>query len=220
MALFGSKTRKEKTDTSWNTKALIRKTESLADDTQFSNAFSQIERSPESAGMKHLLINWVADERLDGRKVPDKLFSRKKSLSFRKSVKRYMTEDRGTFRISGIVAAFSMVLVCSFFRNWMMDSYLVNFSVDAIVAAIGAGLALINLRTQFMIAGWYGKVLDYELTDGVALLLWFMLTQVFHGFDTSILVFLAAYIFNLVRFRKAQNKFIEENHFDVMLPKR
>lgn len=219
MALFNSSSSKSKQAASWNTKALLRKTEPLMDDPQFSKAFSQVERSDDSAGMKHLLINWAADERLAGRKIPDRLLSRKLSVSFKESARTCMMEDRGTFRLSGVVAAFAMVLVCSFFHNWMNDSYLVNFSVDALVAAAGAALAILNLRTQFMIAGWYGKKLDYILTDAAALLLWLVLSFAFRGVDTSILVFLAAYFFNLARFKKAQTAFIEENRLGITLGK-
>lgn len=207
----------KKAEASWATKALTKKTAALMDDQQFNKALDMIDHTQESAGMKHLLVNWAADERLEGRKLPDKLLSRKKTSSFKESVKRYMLEDRGTFRLSGVTAAFSMVLLCSFIRNALFNSYLVNFSVDALVGTVGGVLALLNLKTQFNVTAFYGSTTNMMWTDILSVVLWFMLVWAFRQFDLSILVFLVTYIFNYVRFKKMQKKFIEENHLEIDL---
>lgn len=199
------------------TRSLVRKTQPLMEDLPFSKALKSIETTRESGGMKRLLISWAADERLEGHKLPDQILSRKKSLSFRQSAKRTMMEDRGTFRLSGITAAFSMVLVCTFIHNAMFDTYLINFSVDAIVGALGLALAILNLKNQFTIVSFYGKITQMAAVDGLALVLWFLATLAFKGVDSSILIFLVAYFFNLASFKKMQQHFIEENHLEISL---
>lgn len=208
---------KKKKEPVWLTKSITSNTAGLIDDVPYQKALEQIDRTDESAGMKHLLIGWAAQERLEDRKLPEKLLSRKRSTSFRDFTRKQMIEDRGTFRLSGITTAFAMVLLCSFIRNAIFGKYLVNFSVDAVVAAIGAALAILNLRTQLQTAELYGNTRPMVLTDVLALVLWFLMMQVFRNFDSSIVIFLVTYFFSLWRFKKMQEKFIQENHLEISL---
>lgn len=197
--------------TPWTTRSLIKRSAPLADDPAYQRALEQIERMNESAGMKHLLADYVTDLRLENKKIPDKLLSRKQSAAFQESIEKTVTEDKGLFEISGMISMICAVLVCMFIKAVLMDRYVVNFSVDALIAAVALAFLILNLRSQWKTIRFYGSVRDYIVLDGLAVLLWIGLTWLYPPFDTSLVVFLLAYFVEKSKFKKQRETFLEEN---------
>ncbi len=201
----------------WNTKALSKKAASLTDDSQYDRAFHAIETMHTTVGMKHLLINWVTDLRLEGKKIPEKLLAKKKSASFLESVSKLCKEDMTIFRMSGMISMICASLVCMFIKAMLSTNYLVNFSVDALIATAALVLLLLDLTSQLRTVGFYGPIRDFVVLDVLALVLWFLLTYLFPAFDTSLILFLIAYYFEKKRFSEMQKKFLADNQIAIGL---
>lgn len=201
----------------WNTSALSKKAASLAEDTQYNRAFHNIETMHTSVGMKHLLINWVTDLRLEDKKIPDKLLAKKKSASFLDSVSKICKEDMTIFRMSGMISMICASLVCMFVKAVLSTNYLINFSIDALIATVALVLLVLNLSSQLKTVGYYGSIKDFVILDLLALVLWFLLTYLFPAFDTSLILFLIAYYFEKKRFSEMQKKFLADNQISIEL---
>lgn len=199
----------------WNTKALNRKAAPLSEDVEYTRAFQGIEKMNESVGMKHLLINWVTDLRLENKKIPDKLLSRKKSASFLDSVAATLRDDLTIFRISGMINMICASLVCMFIKAVLSNNYLINFSVDALIATAALVILLLDLTSQLRTVDFYGSIKDFVLLDGLAVVLWLLLTYLLPAFDTSLIVFFAAYYFEKKKFVKMQDTFLSENKISI-----
>lgn len=195
----------------WNSKTLEKKTMPLMEDPEYNRAFNQIDKMNESVGMKHLLINWVSDLRLEDKKVPDKLLSRKKSGSFLDSVRQTIQEDMSSFRISGMIMMITGVLVCMFIKAWMTENYLVNFSIDALIGVAAGVIFVLVIGNQMRTIGLYGKTRDFWLMDGSIFVLWFLLMMMVQAFDFSLILFLIVYFLQKKRFEKMQVKFLTDN---------
>ncbi len=201
----------------WNTRALSKKAASLTEDSQYNRAFHTIETMHASVGMKHLLINWVTDLRLEDKKIPEKLLAKKKSSSFLASVSKVCKEDLTVFRMSGMISMICASLVCMFIKAVLSTNYLVNFSVDALIGTVALVLLVLDLTSQLKTVGYYGSIKYFVLLDVLALVLWFLLTYLFPAFDTSLILFLIAYYFEKKRFSEMQKKFLADNQISIEL---
>lgn len=195
----------------WNSKTLEKKTIPLMEDPEYNRAFNQIDKMNESVGMKHLLINWVSDLRLEDKRVPDKLLSRKKSVSFLDSVRETTAADMSSFRISGMIMMITGALVCMFIKAWMTENYLVNFSIDALIGVAAGVIFVLVIGNQMRTIGLYGKTRDFWLMDGSIFVLWFLLMMMVQAFDFSLILFLIVYFLQKKRFEKMQVKFLTDN---------
>ena len=195
----------------WNTRTLQKKAMPLVEDADYNRAFGQIDKMNESVGMKHLLINWVTDLRLEDKNIPDKLLSRKKSVSFLDSVRQTTQTDMTNFRLSGMIMMITGSLFCMFIKAWMTENYLVNFSIDALIGVAAGAIFILNLGSQMRTVGYYGKTLDFFLMDGAIFVLWFLLMMMIEAFDFSLLLFLIVYFLQKKRFEKMQTEFLSNN---------
>ncbi|MBD5423827.1 MAG: hypothetical protein HDR44_01695, partial [Allobaculum sp.] len=130
---------------SWITKDLTKRSASLMDNTRYQKALSQIESLSLSSGMKHILANYVTDLALEDKKIPDNLLARKSTAAFKESLEKTMHDDTGLFEISGMISIVCATLVCMFLRALLLDNYLINFSVDALIAAVALAGLILNL---------------------------------------------------------------------------
>lgn len=203
----------------WISKSLIKRSARLADHAAYQKAMDEIARMNESAGMKHILADYVTDLALADKKIPDKLLSRKKSAAFLDSVKKSLQEDKGLFEIAGMIAMICVVLVCMFVKAVMTDKYVINFSVDALIAAAAFGFLILNLRSQWKVIRYYGSAKDYILLDLAALALWFCFLLLFPAVDSSLLVFLIVYFIEKTRLKKQMEQFLKDHAIPLSLDK-
>lgn len=195
----------------WNNKTIQKKSMSLVEDAEYNRAFGQIDKMNESVGMKHLLINWVTDLRLEDKKIPDKLLSRKKSVSFLESVRQTTLSDMTNFRLSGMIMMITGALFCMFIKAWMTENYLVNFSIDALIGVAAGAIFILMFGGQMRTVGYYGKTIDFFLMDGAIFVLWFLLMLMIEAFDFSLVLFLIVYFLQKKRFEKMQKDFLSNN---------
>lgn len=201
----------------WNSKSLIQKAKPLAENVSYGRAIQTIDGMKESVGMKHLLAQWVTSLALEDKKIPDKLLSRKKSASFSDSVRQTLNEDEGKFRISGMIMMISATLVCLFIRSCILNTYLINFSVDAIIGVLAFAMLLLNLSTSMQTVGLYGSTKDFWMLDIAAVVMWFLLLILFPAFDTSLLLFLITYFIERKKLKRMMKTFLKDNQIALDL---
>lgn len=161
--------------------------------------------------MKHILANYLTDLALEDKKLPDKLLSRKNSVAFKESVEKTIKEDKGLFEISGLISIICATLVCMFLRACFLSQYVVNFSVDSLIAAVAFAGLILNLHSQWKTIRFYGSLRDYLLLDLLGLALWVGLLLIFPRFDTSLVIFVLCYFIEKKKFKVQIENFCREN---------
>ncbi len=208
---MANKNKSTKKNQPWVTKALIKRSAPLADNARYQKALSDIENLSVSGGMKHILVNYVTDLALEDKKIPDKLLSRKSTTPFKESVEKTLREDTGVFELSGMISIVCATLVCMFLRALLLNNYLINFSVDALIGALALAGLILNLMSQFKIIRFYGSPYEAIALDVLAFGLWFGLLLLMPGFDTSLLVFVLTYFIEKRKFKIQTQTFLKEN---------
>lgn len=196
---------------SWVTKDLTKRSALLADNRPYQKALSQIESLSLSSGMKHILANYVTDLALEDKKIPDNLLARKSNAAFKESLEKTIHDDRGLFEISGLISIVCATLVCMFLRALLLDNYLINFSVDALIAAVALAGLILNLMAQFKVVGFYGSTWENAALDVLGLGLWFGLLLLMPGIDTSLVIFVVTYFIEKRKFKIQTEAFLKEN---------
>ena len=195
---------------SWRTKAFDKKTAAYSGNPAWEKTMSEIESAKASTAMKHAAAEYAATLMSEEKKLPERILSKRRTGSFKESATQTVSNDRGTFQISGMITMICAVLIALFIRSVMMDKYLINFSVDALVAAAAAGFLIVNLTTQFGIIRLYGKTNDFVWMDILGFALWFCLMLWLKGFDASLFVFVIMYLIERWRFDQTTKTFLNE----------
>ena len=196
---------------SWITKDLTKRSAPLMDNARYQKALSQIESLSLSSGMKHVLANYVTDLALEDKKIPDNLLARKSNIVFKESLEKTIRNDTGLFEISGMISIVCATLVCMFLRALLLDNYLINFSVDALIAAVALAGLILNLMAQFKVVGFYGSTWENAALDVLGLGLWFGLLLLMPGIDTSLVIFVVTYFIEKRKFKIQTETFLKEN---------
>lgn len=194
----------------WRTRAFDRKTEEYAGKPEWEKAMNEIQASNGSIALKHVAAEYAASLMADQKKLPERILSKKRTESFKQSAAKTVADDRGTFQISGMITMICAVLIALFVRAVMMDKFLINFSVDALVAAAAAGFLFVNLRTQFDIIRLYSKITDFVWMDILGVALWFCLMLWLKQFDASLFIFIVVYLVERWRFDKSTQAFLKQ----------
>lgn len=197
------------------TKELTKRSAPLVENQPYQKALNQIESLSLSGGMKHILANYITDLALEDKKIPDNLLARKSSSVFKESLEKTIREDTGVFEISGMISIVCGTLVCMFIRALLLDNYLINFSVDSLIAAIALAFLILNLMAQFKVVGFYGSTLENAALDVLGIGLWFGLLLLMPGIDTSLMVFVVTYFIEKRKFKAQVENFLKENGLSI-----
>lgn len=196
---------------------MTKRSASLLENERYQKSLKEIERLSTNVGMKHILANYLTDLALENKKLPDKLLSRKNSAAFKESVEKTIKEDEGVFEISGMFSIICATLVCMFLRACFLNRYVVNFSVDSLIAALAFAGLILNLRSQWKTVRFYGSLRDDVLLDLLGLALWFGLLLLFPRFDTSLIIFVLCYFIEKKKFKVQISAFRKENGLSLGL---
>lgn len=133
-----------------------------------------------------------------GKNLKDYVKKIEKSIDMKAEKKVYYQKDYEKFTFSGIWLTICAYLVLLFVREMVTDRYLINFSIDLIVAAVALYLAASNLFQYQKIIKHLG--LDRRpLIIECAGLICGLLLAIFGAqspFDASFLILVAAYWFS------------------------
>lgn len=113
---------------------------------------------------------------------------------WKEQAKKTNASSMERFRIAGMVSVMSGTLVSFFLGAILYKTYVIGFSMDALVAAAAAAFLLRNLQIQYKIAGAYGMGNYWLVLWILAGLLCGLLKMILPpAFDGSLVVLCAAY---------------------------
>ena len=133
-----------------------------------------------------------------------------KSSQFQKLMEEQVRQVKEKFTIASLVSIICATLVLYFFRAVLHDAYVVNFSVDAIAAAVAAVILVRFAMEKYGILNCYGSWKMTALTDGLAVALCILWDLLPVTFDISVVVLFAAYWSEKKRFDRELKAWQEE----------
>ena len=133
----------------------------------------RIEKSDLIDAKKELMIEIVQNKKEDDfDKKIDRLYRQfSKSSSFKKHAEKMVCRDDEKLKICNMMLVMSVTLTLFFLKAVLFSSYVVNFSVDAIVGCLAFVFSFINVRTKYRTLRRYNLVRDFIYLDGLSLLL-------------------------------------------------
>ena len=166
----------------------------------------RIEKSDLIDAKKELMIEIVQNKKEDDfDKKIDRLYRQfSKSSSFKKHAEK--------IKICNMMLVMSVTLTLFFLKAVLFSSYVVNFSVDAIVGCLAFVFSFINVRTKYRTLKRYNLVRDFIYLDGLSLLLCILFKMFFPvQVDFSLIILLVDYYLCKKRFKEKAFKMLEAN---------
>ena len=135
-----------------------------------------------------------------------------KSSSFKKHAEKMVCRDDEKLKICNMMLVMSVTLTLFFLKAVLFSSYVVNFSVDAIVGCLAFVFSFINVRTKYRTLRRYNLVRDFIYLDGLSLLLCVLFKMFFPvQVDFSLIILLVDYYLCKKRFKEKAFKMLEAN---------
>ena len=137
---------------------------------------------------------------------PEQMFSGWKSGNvYQKAMQQVLQNDHAKYMMCGLSIVMSGTICIYFMRAVLSGSYLVNFSIDALIASVMAVFLAINLRNKYRIFRRYrlanqDRILDI-LSFAICILLKFWIPAMF---DLSVAVLFITYLIEKKRLEKQQ----------------
>ena len=133
----------------------------------------RIEKSDLIDAKKELMIDLVNSKKEDNfDKKVDRLYRQfSKSSTFKKHAEIMVLRDDEKLKICNMMLVMSVTLTLFFLKAVLFSSYVVNFSVDAIVGCAALVFSLINVRTKYRTLRRYDLVRDFVYLDVLSLIL-------------------------------------------------
>lgn len=126
---------------------------------------------------------------------------------FQQMKEKLKQQDYEKLTISGIWLVFSVCLLLLFFKNLITETYLINFSIDLIAAAVAAVLAVRNYQVRWHVIKQSEKKSFYLGMDIITLALCVVVKVFAQGnFDVSYLLLVISYFVSKQRYRKDMKK--------------
>lgn len=126
---------------------------------------------------------------------------------FQQMKEKLKQQDYEKLTISGIWLVFSVCLLLLFFKNLITETYLINFSIDLIAAAVAAVLAVRNYQVRWHIIKQSEKKSFYLGMDIITLALCVVVKVFAQGnFDVSYLLLVISYFVSKQGYRKDMKK--------------
>ena len=156
----------------------------------------RIEKSDLIDAKKELMIEIVQNKKEDDfDKKIDRLYRQfSKSSSFKKHAEKMVCRDDEKLKICNMMLVMSVTLTLFFLKAVLFSSYVVNFSVDAIVGCLAFVFSFINVRTKYRTLKRYNLVRDFIYLDRLSLLLCILFKMFFPvQVDFSLIILLVDY---------------------------
>lgn len=134
----------------------------------------------------------------------NKLFSSwMRSNAYKKVEEQVKSNDSTKFMMSSLVMIMTGTICIYFLSAIIRNSYVINFSVDAIFASIAIAVLVIQVRKKYQVLRRYVNQKDYLLMDilsfAICVLLKFMIPPMF---DLSVLILFGSYYIQKRKFSK------------------
>ena len=129
-----------------------------------------------------------------------------KEEAFVELEKNFVQEVKGRFQTSGVIIVMMATLVTFFMYEVFAQSYMFNFSVDAVIGVLAAVVLYVNLRAKYrMIAKWTQSK-DFMIMDFLCVIMVILLRTVLPQLDFSLIVYAIGY-------------FVQKKKFDTFIYK-
>ena len=107
---------------------------------------------------------------------------------------------KGKFQVSGVIIIMMATLLTFFFYEVFAQSYLFNFSIDAIVGTIAAVVLFVNVRAKYRMIKKWTQSKDFVMMDALSIVMVILLRTVLPALDFSLVVFTVSYFLQKKKF--------------------
>lgn len=111
--------------------------------------------------------------------------------------------------LCSIVIIMTGTLFVYFLSAVLFESYVINFSVDAIVGSIALVLLVRNEILKTRLSKKYLQTKEYLYMDILAIIFSFLCHLMMRHFDITLIVLLAVYYFSKHKWTKIMNEFMD-----------
>lgn len=129
-----------------------------------------------------------------------------KTINFKQETRKLRDIDYEKYTISSIWLVLMMFVALLFFRNWIIDDYIVNFAVDGIVGAVAIYFGMANFFAKVRIIKRYKFPNMYIYMDVIVFVLCIIIkltTPAEYGnFDITFLFLVCSYLIPKRKLRK------------------
>lgn len=129
-----------------------------------------------------------------------------KNKELQAMARTYCEDSMEKFRIAGMVSVMCATLVFYFAKAMFTSDYVVNFSVDALVAVIAVVFLIRNLQIKYKLTSSFSKSKEFLVLDLLSALLCMLLKISLPAqFDVSLIILVAAYFVEKKKFALAED---------------
>lgn len=142
-------------------------------------------------------------------KDPEHLRKIERSNTFKKALKEECMNAQSEMTLCSIVIIMTGTLFVYFLSAVLFESYVINFSVDAIVGSIALVLLVRNEILKTRLSKKYLQTKEYLYMDILAIIFSFLCHLMMRHFDITLIVLLAVYYFSKHKWTKIMNEFMD-----------
>ena len=146
-----------------------------------------------------------------GNHVDDYIVKISRGPRFKQMRKQLRNQDYEKFIISSIWILFSLSIILFFFKNLLMNQFLIHYIVDVAIACIAGGLAIGNVSVKYRVLKKYGFERFVMKVDVVALISCIFIKVISpSNFDVTYLLLVIAFFITKRKVKPQFEKVLED----------
>lgn len=131
----------------------------------------------------------------------------KDSKQITEEMKKIRDRDYEKYSVANLWSVFTIFIVLLFFKNWLTNHYLINYSVDILIAILALAIALRNFVTKRNLINKYHFTKKYFYLDILVVVVCFIIKLLVSGnFDITFLLLVITYFIS----QRAMKKLFRE----------
>lgn len=180
----------------------------------------QLDKKDYSFAKKNILASfcikqmheYASQGRLDDFVFDQSIGKMARSFSKKEAFKKYLQEmlqnDHTKFVMTGMMIVMTGTLLCVFLRAVLVQKFLINFSIDAIVGAIAILFLYRNMKSKYRMVKRYTTPKEYLMLDIASLVLCLMLKLMLPAWiDISLIILFVSYYIQKKKFDRLLKDF-------------
>lgn len=165
----------------------------------------KIEKSDWKQAKKRLVLNYLneyPEQKLDNSiNKQYKIWSRSKA--FQEYKENFVKRDDENLRVCNLMLVMLVTMALFFLRSVLVQDFLVNFSIDAIVGSVAIFFSVRNVIVKYRLLDEYGIRKDYLMMDVACLVVCILLKALIPiNMDFSLVILVADFYASKKKFTK------------------
>ncbi len=174
---------------------------------EMDTCFRGIDRKEWNAYKKNMMAQYL----IENQSWDANLRKIEKSTTFKKRKEENKASLQTQYILSSLMIMMTGTMLIYFVNAILRESYVVNFSIDAIVGSLALVLFVRNEWLKYRITKACFNKKDYMIYDLLTLIFCILLKLFIYHFDISLIIFIASYYFTKRRWTQELNDIFDED---------